>query len=147
MANGASKQAIAAVAWQRLFDFFVSTRPYRDAVLERVGLTPNDAKALHSLDPSEGRRMRELADRWGTDASNATWVIDRLERKGLARRVTLEEDRRVKLVLLTPRGVQLREEMRRAFLEPPPELLVLSRDDLRQLGRILDGLGSPTSQR
>jgi DNA-binding MarR family transcriptional regulator len=143
MPHSASKQAAAAIAWRRLFDFFVGTSWRREEVLERAGLTANDAKALHTLDLTEGRRMRALADTWGTDASNATWVVDRLERKGLARRLTHEPDRRVKLVVLTPRGARVRDELRRAFLEPPPELLALGRDELRRLGDILEPLASP----
>lgn len=135
MANPATKQALAAAAWQRLFEFFMHTSPRREAALERFGLTPNDARALHTLDPAVGRSMRALADSWGTDASNATWVVDRLERKGLARREVPAHDRRIKLVVLTPLGVQTRDELLGAFLEPPPELLTLDR---RTLGTLRD---------
>lgn len=81
--------------------------------------------------------MGALAEAWGTDASNATWVVDRLERLGLAERRTIPSDRRIKLVVLTSRGVRTRDEILRSFHEPPPELLVLGRRDLRALGEIL----------
>jgi DNA-binding MarR family transcriptional regulator len=134
------KHELATTAWTRLFDFFIGTRWRRDQLLARLGLTPNDAKALHTLDLSAGKRMRELAEEWGTDASNATWVIDRLEDKGLAARVSLESDRRVTLVRLTHRGAKVRAEMLKKFYEPPPELLALSRAELQSLADLLGKL-------
>jgi DNA-binding MarR family transcriptional regulator len=131
------KAALAARAWTRLFDFFISTRGARDDTLERFGLTPNDSKALHTLDPNEGKPMSVLADVWGTDRSNATWVVDRLERLDMAERRTIATDRRVKLVVLTARGAKVREEIRRAFHEPPAALFALDRQDLRTLAEIL----------
>ena len=141
------KKVLAAHAWSRLFDFFISTRGHRDETLERFALTPNDSRALHTLDPHEGKPMRALAEAWGTDASNATWVVDRLERLGLAERRTIASDRRVKLVVLTARGVKARDEIMRAFHEPPPELLSLDRRDLRALGAILGKLAHDASAR
>ena len=85
--------------------------------------------------------MRVLAEEWGTDASNATWVVDRLERKGLAERRTPPEDRRVKLVRLTPRGAEVRDEILRAFYEPPAEMSKLDDAELRELARLLGKLG------
>jgi DNA-binding MarR family transcriptional regulator len=150
MATGRSsdKQTLAARAWRRLFELFMSTRWHRDRVLERYGLTPNDAKALSSLDPTNGKPMRALADEWGTDASNATWVVDRLERQGLAERRTTASDRRVKLVVLTAEGEKTRTEILQAFHEPPTELLALDRQDLQTLGEILGKLakGDPAQQ-
>ncbi|MGH2586613.1 MAG: MarR family winged helix-turn-helix transcriptional regulator [Dehalococcoidia bacterium] len=128
-----SKAALAAEAWRRLFGFFMSTRPQRDLVLERLGLTPNDAKALWSLDQGHGRTMSSLAAEWLCDASNATWMVDRLERRGLAERQTNPTDRRVKLVMLTPLGVETKAELDRGMNEPPPELLTLDRADLEAL--------------
>jgi len=138
--RSSNKDALAADAWRRLFDFFISTRGHRDETLERFALTPNDSKALHTLDPVEGKPMRALAEAWGTDASNATWVVDRLERLGLAERRTIAADRRVKLVVLTSRGVKARDAIMQAFHEPPPELFALDRRDLRALGQILGKL-------
>jgi DNA-binding MarR family transcriptional regulator len=40
--------------------------------------------------------MSQLADEWLCDASNATWIVDRLEERGLAERETTPTDRRVK---------------------------------------------------
>lgn len=48
------------------------------------------------LDRTHGRSMSQLADEWLCDASNATWIVDRLEERGLAERETTPTDRRVK---------------------------------------------------
>jgi DNA-binding MarR family transcriptional regulator len=132
-----SKRALAAEVWQRIFGFLISTRRHRDVVLERLGLTPNDAKALNTLRLDEGRSMRSLADEWLCDASNATWMVDRLEERGLAERRTVPSDRRVKLVQLTPEGARVQQRMLEGMTEPPPELLELDRVELEALLALL----------
>ena len=127
------KAALAAEAWRLFFDFFLLTRPERDCALEDLELTPNDARALAMLDPVHGRTMRSLAESWGCDASNATCVIDRLEQRGLAERRTVPDDRRVKLVVLTPDGVRTRTALIEAIYKPPPALVELPRASLEAL--------------
>lgn len=113
--------------------FLMETNHHRSKVLQGEGLTPNDARALIALDETEGRTMSDLADLWVCDASNATWIVDRLEDRGLAERRTVPTDRRVKLVVLTPLGVATRDRVTRAMYQPPPELLALRREDLEAL--------------
>jgi DNA-binding MarR family transcriptional regulator len=128
-----TKKALAAEAWEPFARFFFETVKHRQRVFADRGLTPNDARALFVLDPVRGRSMSELADEWLCDASNATWIVDRLEERGLAERRTIPSDRRVKLVVLTPEGSRTRDEMFRKLYEPPPELLQLSREELEAL--------------
>jgi DNA-binding MarR family transcriptional regulator len=128
-----SKSRLAAEAWTRLFTFFMQTRSQRDRVLARLGLTPNDVRALTELDVSTGRTMRSLADEWGCDASNATWIVDRLEKRGLVERRAQPGDRRVKLVVLTPAGARTRKQLLDGMFEPPPELLALPQKTLEVL--------------
>src|SRR3989442_12105993 len=105
------KRAAAAGAWRHTFDYFGAAASERVAVLERLGRTPAESRALISLDPNAGRSMRSLADAWSNDPSNATWVVDRLERRGLAKRVAKEGDRRVKNVVLTAKGKRILKEL------------------------------------
>ncbi len=142
MAKRVNKRVVAAEAWRHLFDVLMSTAWRREAMLARLGLTPNDARALRTLDPTNGKRMRELADAWGIDAPYATWIVDRLERKKLARRSQAADDRRVRLVVLTARGAKLREDLLRLFQETPPELMLLSVAELSLLSGILGTLGA-----
>jgi DNA-binding MarR family transcriptional regulator len=127
------KAALAAEAWRLFFDFFLLTRPERDCALEDLELTPNDARVLGMLDPIHGRTMRSLAEAWGCDASNATCMIDRLEQRGLAERRTVPDDRRVKMVVLTPEGVRTRTALIEAIYKPPPALVDLPRASLEAL--------------
>jgi DNA-binding MarR family transcriptional regulator len=131
------KNAVAAEVWKRVFDFFMRGAPQRGKVLARLGLTPNDARALGALDTTKGRTMRSLSDEWGCDASNTTWIIDRLEKRGFVERRSKPGDRRVKLVVLTANGVKARQKLLEGMYEPPQELLDLSRDRLETLHRIL----------
>jgi DNA-binding MarR family transcriptional regulator len=128
-----TKKTLAAEAWKPLARFFFETGKHRQRAFAGQGLTPNDARALFVLDRAEGRSMSELADEWLCDASNATWIVDRLEERGLAERRTIPTDRRVKLVVLTPKGERTRREMIRTLFDPPPELLELDREDLEAL--------------
>jgi DNA-binding MarR family transcriptional regulator len=127
------KAALAAEAWKRMFDFFMRTGVQRGRVLARMGLTPNDARALSALDVPGGRTMRSLADEWGCDASNATWIIDRLEERGFAERRAIAGDRRVKLVVLTAAGAKARQKVLEGMYEAPPELVALPRASLEVL--------------
>jgi len=137
-----SKIAIAADVWRRIFDFVISTHGQRDGVLQRFGFTPGDSKALMLLEPDKGRTMRSLAEAWTCDASNATWMIDRLEQRGLVERRAVAGDRRVKEVVLTPLGVETKAALVEAFYQPPPELLDLSLADLQALRDALHKLGA-----
>jgi DNA-binding MarR family transcriptional regulator len=138
------RAALAAEAWAPLIDFIVATGPRRSRVFGALGLTPNDGRALGSLDGSAGRSMRSLADEWGCDASTATWAVDRLVLKGLAERRPHDRDRRVTLVALTPEGVDVSRRLRDLVHEPPPELLELTEAELtalRDAARKLPRLG------
>jgi DNA-binding MarR family transcriptional regulator len=145
MPRGApSKSALAGQAWTLMFDYLIRSAPERTRNLARRGLTPNDSRALFSLDSHEGRTMRALADSWDCDPSNATWIVDRLEKLGLAERRSVPEDRRVKLVVLTAKGQKTRNALLIAFHTPPPEIVALDRDDLEALHAVLAKLmGEP----
>jgi MarR family transcriptional regulator, organic hydroperoxide resistance regulator len=140
-----TKAALAAEVWRDIFNLIIATASQRNRSLARLGLTPNDSRALHSLDQETGRTLRALADEWQCDASTATWIVDRLETKGLAERRAHPSDRRARHVFLTPLGVQKRAEMVAETYTPPSELLTLDRTDLITLRDALARL--PTSGR
>jgi DNA-binding MarR family transcriptional regulator len=126
--------------WRAMFEFLMRSAPRRTEALARRGLTPNDSRALFSLDLEHGRSMRTLADSWECDPSNATWIVDRLEKLGLAERRAVPHDRRVKLVALTRKGKRTRSALMREFHRPPDELAALDVEDLETLERILSKL-------
>jgi DNA-binding MarR family transcriptional regulator len=132
-----ASDVVARRVWQALFDLLIRSAPVRTASLARRGLTPNDSRALFSLDPRTGRSMRSLADEWKCDPSNATFIVDRLEELGFASRQPLLHDKRVKLVVLTRKGEKARTELLHEFHQPPAEFDRLDRVDLEALERIV----------
>ncbi|MEU3406894.1 MarR family transcriptional regulator [Streptomyces sp. NPDC006670] len=71
-----------------------------------LGLTAAQATALREL--SGPMTMRELAERMNCEPSNATFVVDRLEKQDLVERRPHPTDRRAKLLVLTGEGDVLR---------------------------------------
>jgi DNA-binding MarR family transcriptional regulator len=133
----AAPDPLARRVWHALFELLLRSAPARADSLARRGFTPNDARALFSLEAGAGRPMRALADEWRCDPSNATLIVDRLEQLGLASRQPLPADRRVKLVVLTRKGARTRTALLDEFHRPPPEFEHLNRADLQALARIL----------
>ena len=81
--------------------------------------------------------MGQLAETLACDASNVTGLVDRLESRGLVRRHPSGEDRRVKVLDLTPSGSRLRTVLLKRMTAPPKSLQRLSVSDQRALVRIL----------
>jgi len=131
------KDELAARVWRLMFDYLMATNPQRSDALQKRGLTPNDSKALMSLTGDVGRPIGELAREWQSDPSNATWIVDRLEKAGLAERQPSPQDRRVKLVLLTAKGAQTRAELMAEFRNPPADLAALGVVDLMALESVM----------
>ena len=131
----ASKATLASDVWRDLFAFFWSSGSRNAMVLvsQKLGLTPGHVKALLELQPDQAWPMGALAEALHCDASNATWLVDRLEEGGLVERGTVPTDRRVKTVVLTPLGAKTRAEVIDRLHEPPEELLALDREDLEEL--------------
>jgi DNA-binding MarR family transcriptional regulator len=135
--SSVTRDALARRVWRAMFDLLIRTAPLRAQRLARHGLTPNDSRALFSLDSRTGRSMRSLADEWKCDPSNATWIVDHLEELGLARRQIVAHDKRIKLVMLTRNGRTTRTKLINEFHRPPEEFDVLNRAELAALDRAL----------
>jgi DNA-binding MarR family transcriptional regulator len=74
-------------------------------IAQRHGLTPVQAKLLCML--AEGPRgMAELAHCFGVEKAALTGLVDRVERRGLARRTPVLGDRRALHVKLTDAGTR-----------------------------------------
>lgn len=135
---------LASEAWRLMFDFLMRSAPQRLEAQQRHGLTPNDSRALFSLD-ADGKPIGALAREWGCDPSTATWLVDRLERSGLADRIASSSDRRVKLVRATEKGIATKNDLQTAYYHPPAEMAKLSSSDLNALIRICRKLISAES--
>jgi len=75
-----------------------------DRRLEPLGLTSAQWGPLLKLQMTDGATVAELAAWANIDASAMTRMLDRLENKGLCRRVRSTQDRRVVKVEITPEG-------------------------------------------
>jgi MarR family transcriptional regulator, organic hydroperoxide resistance regulator len=136
------RRAVAAEAWRLMAEFAFSKFQGSEhvALLRELGLTPGHMKALSILDPHQPKPMRAMADALACDASMVTWLVDRLEERGLVERRASPDDRRVKTLVLTSLGIDTRRRLAEALYTPPAELLALDvatlealRDDLRKL--------------
>ena len=101
-----------------LTEFFTKVIERSEALAEQHGLPPFVMKAIHQLDGSV--TMKELARRMHVDPSFVTMIADTLERHGLARREPNTADRRLKNLVLTPEGVELKARLEQAMLGRMP---------------------------
>ena len=86
-------------------------RHLHDTLVE-LDLTIPLSDAIWQLDPKLGPvSRRELAERLQCDPSNVTFLVDRLESRGLLTRARARSDRRIKALALTPAGIELRDRL------------------------------------
>jgi DNA-binding MarR family transcriptional regulator len=137
-----STDALAADVWGQLSAYLQRHRERVQRLLQELGLSFGDMRALMVLDAEHPRPMGALADAWACDASNATWMVDRLEQRGLVERHMLPTDRRVKAVVLTALGVGTKAQLHERLAQPPDDLLALDRADLEALRDLLAKLSS-----
>jgi DNA-binding MarR family transcriptional regulator len=127
------KGAVAAEAWRLLLGCTFAQLERVAGVVRELGLSPGDVRALLVLDRDEPRPMGSLAQAWHCDASNVTWMVHRLQERGLVERRTQPTDRRVKAVVLTELGSKTKAEVLGTLYEPPAGLLGLDRPGLDAL--------------
>jgi DNA-binding MarR family transcriptional regulator len=95
--------------------------------------------ALHILAENGEMTMSEIAAAMFCDASNATGLVDRLVKRGLAERRPAEHDRRAKVVRLTAAGKRLESRVDDMFMHhTPPAIARLSAADQRTLREIVE---------
>ena len=107
------------------------------AIASEFELSPPQVMALRQLDPEQPKPMSELAIALRCDNSNVTGIADRLEAMGLIERRAAEHDRRVKTLVITGLGKQVRDQVERRMSVPPPPLAGLSEEDAIALRDIL----------
>jgi DNA-binding MarR family transcriptional regulator len=128
----------ATRAWRSLTAVFLARKESFAQITASFGLNPGAMHALLSLDPDVPQSMSTLAGSWRCDASNVTWLVDRLEEHGLAERRAHPTDRRIRAVALTKKGARVRAQVEAKLFEAPGYMHDLSQRDLETLCRILD---------
>lgn len=106
-----------------------------------LGLTAPQATALREM--TGPMTMRELAERMSCEPSNATFVVDKLEKQGLVERRAHPTDRRAKHLVLTPDGGALRERLLALLVQDSP-LAGLNSDEQRVLQALLEQAITPS---
>ena len=130
----------ACRAWRLLMRFFFAQRAHLPSCGARFDLSPIQCHVLHLIEPGRPLPMSRLADTLSCDASNVTGLVDRLESRGLVRRRSSPQDRRVKVLQLTQAGARLRTQLLRQMTGGPLPLSRLSLDQQRTLVKILEAL-------
>jgi MarR family transcriptional regulator for hemolysin len=125
-------------------------RAWRQALERRLktcGLTSAGWSALAALAAAEraagedGRppSQTELAQQLGVDGATLVATVDRLAASGLIERTQSRQDRRVKLLVLTPKGRALEEKARaQADLLRRAALARLDADQLQAAAAVLE---------
>jgi len=137
MAVRVNRSAPIQEAWSLMGKLFWEVRPRMIRLAAEVGLSPPQLFALRTLDPANPISMRELADQLHCDSSNVTGLVDGLAAQGLVERRESEHDRRVRMLVVTERGVEVRERLHATVQTVPPELAALGAEDQRALRDIL----------
>jgi len=127
----------ACEAWQLLVQFSFTQRASLPAMAAELELSPAQCHLLNLIEPDRPMPMGQLAGALACDASNVTGLVDRLESRGLIQRSASPEDRRVKVISLTPLGAQLRAALVERMTAAPPTLARLSPADQRALVKLL----------
>jgi DNA-binding MarR family transcriptional regulator len=137
-----SKRTVAGDVWRLMARFTLSQVQRGDQfeLLREQGLTPGHLKALAILDADAPRPMGAMAEGLRCDASQVTWLVDRLEERGFVERRSLATDRRVKTVALTDDGAAFRARVLEHLYEPPEALLSLDAASLESLREHLERL-------
>ena len=130
-------RSAASEAWSLIAELFRSQRTRFLAIASEFDLAPAQLGALKALDPADPVPMRHLAQALACDNSTVTGIVDRLEARGLVERRADPNDRRVKMLVVTPEGAALRRRVKERMEEPPEALKRLSASEQAALRDLL----------
>lgn len=105
-------------------------------------------KAIHRLEGAV--TMKDLGQRLHCDPSFVTMIADALEQRGLAKREPNPADRRIKNLVLTPHGLEVRATLEQELLGRMPWMRALSTEEREQLLRLVrkmnDAVATPATE-
>jgi MarR family transcriptional regulator, 2-MHQ and catechol-resistance regulon repressor len=115
---------------------------YALANLEETGLGLSDFAVLEVLLHKGPLPVNVIGPKVNLTPGSISVAVDRLVSKGLVSRVECSQDRRVRIVALTPRGKSVITPIFRAHAATMEKVFsALSRDELRQLEQRLKRVG------
>ena len=115
---------------------------YALANLEETGLGLSDFAVLEALLHKGPLPVNVIGPKVNLTTGSISVAVDRLVAKGLVSRAESSQDRRVRIVALTPRGKSVITPVFRAHVATLEKVFAgLSRDELRQLEQQLKRVG------
>jgi DNA-binding MarR family transcriptional regulator len=96
---------------------------FDQAIADHLGMNRTDMRCVDLIDQAGGMTAGELARAAGLTTGAVTAVIDRLERAGMARRVSDPTDRRRVRIEVTPKLWELTGPLMGPFIEESSSIL------------------------
>jgi DNA-binding MarR family transcriptional regulator len=116
----------------------VASHPRKELIREALDLGRGSGRVKSLMWLSEGPlSLSGLAEAIGVDAPYATLIVDSLEERGLVERRPDPQDRRRKLVSLTPAGSEAIVRVIQIDRQAPPGFAALSTAELDTLHELL----------
>ena len=140
-AGSSSRSGREEHVWRQLSALWLSFKPRMMAICREFDLYPPQVMVLQTLD--RPKPMREVAGVLACNSPNLTGITDRPEERDLVRRTSDPDDRRVKLLVLTEGGQELRQRVMERMEVPPEAFVALDDGQLDQLGDLLETLNRP----
>jgi DNA-binding MarR family transcriptional regulator len=106
-----------------------------EKLADELGVPLFCLKAVHRL--GDAVAMKELGDQMHCDRSFITMIADSLEERGLAKREPNSVDRRIKNLVLTPEGLELKRRLEAALVTRMPWSTALDTKERAQLLRLI----------
>ena len=133
--------------WAAVIASFAGWEQRATEAAEAVGLSPVSAWALVQLDPEHPISQKELAGRLKCNPSTVVDPTDRLEQASLVIRQPRPSDRRVNVLVVTPKGKKIRDRLIERLFEPPAAFRKLpARDQARFREVMLEAVGASKPQ-
>jgi DNA-binding MarR family transcriptional regulator len=136
-AVGGQRKLSADDCWPVMIEFLLSQKAWWVAICAEFDLTPMQGHAMRVIDPERPVAMSSVATELVCDASNVTGIVDKLESRGLVARQGAEGDRRIKMLVVTEKGRQLRDQLWARTMEPPQAVTALPEETKRKLAEAL----------
>jgi DNA-binding MarR family transcriptional regulator len=103
-----------------------------DEVTRPFNLSPVEFAVVAAIEDEPGLDQRRLANRLAIDTVSTSKILDRLERLRLVRRTVNSDDRRARVLSLTPRGREVRVKIGVGFRVAHEKIMApLSLDEQR----------------
>ena len=129
-------------AWLIMMKAMQAISRYALADIEKAGLGDSDFRVLEVLLHKGPLPVNVIGPKVNLTPGSISVAVDRLLAKGLVSRTESAEDRRVRVVALTPRGKSVITPVFRAHVETMEKVFAgLSRHELQQLEQQLKRVG------